>query len=121
MIRGELQRQQRAHRQAADEQMVDLAGQFVRGALDAGVPVAPAGGEQVFDIAAMAGQLHAVHRVAGVVEALAEQAHFHRRAGQAMDQQHAAAVTFEEKFGWLDHGTLVQDLAAGRSQMMGWE
>jgi hypothetical protein len=38
-----------------------------------------------------------------------------------MDQQHAAAVTFEEKFGWLDHGTLVQDLAAGRSQMMGWE
>jgi hypothetical protein len=40
---------------------------------DAGVPVAPAGGEQILDVAAMAGQLHAVHGESGTVQALAEQ------------------------------------------------
>src|ERR1700735_5316383 len=44
-----------------------------------------------------------MHSKAGAVQALAEQTHFRRRAGEAVDQQHTAAATLEEKVSLLDH------------------
>jgi hypothetical protein len=96
--------QYRAHRQAADEQLVDLATQARRRIFHALVPLFPGGRQQVIHGAAMAGQLHAVYGEAGVVQALAQHAHFRRGAGQAVDQQHALRATGEEevvRFGHL--------------------
>src|SRR5262249_34877181 len=85
------------------EEMVHFVAQGIGGLLDTGVPVVPAGRQQIVGVAAMARQLHAVHREAGVVQALAEQPHFHRRAGEAVDQEDAAAVAQKEKIGLADH------------------
>ncbi len=63
------QRQYRAHRQASDEQLVDLATQARRCIFHALVPLFPGGRQQVIHGAAMAGQLHAVYGEAGVVQA----------------------------------------------------
>ena len=54
-------------------------------------PVRPAGSHQVFHAAAMSCQLHPVDREALLVQPFGEQAHLGRRAGQAMNQQHARA------------------------------
>ena len=75
----------------------------VGGFFDAGVPVAPPRGEQVVHVAAMTRQLHAIDGETSAIQAFAEQAHFHRRARQPVNEQHAAAPTLEEKLGLLDH------------------
>src|SRR6185437_14827358 len=98
--------------------MIDPGQHVVDGLLDTGIPVAPAGGEQVIDTAAVPGQLHAVHAEAGPVQTLAEQAHFHRGAGEAVDQQHAAAATLEEEVGLLDHACLCLEWSCDRGKSM---
>jgi hypothetical protein len=104
-VDGELERKHRAHRQAGDEEMIDVFAQAVGGFRHAGRPVAPAGREQVVDVATMAGELHAEHAETGALQAVADIAHLGRRAGQAVDEQDASAAAAQVEFGRLDHGS----------------
>ena len=103
MIGSQLERQHGAHREAGHEQVIHLVAVLLGSRFHAGVPVAPAGIEQVVDIAAVSRQLHAIDAVARAVEPLAEQTHLGGSTGQAMNKQHTAAAAFKAELDVLDH------------------
>src|SRR5262249_23029224 len=74
--------------------------QRVEPGLDAGVPVAPAGRQQVALVAAVPGELRTVHREAGAREALGDELRLERRAAEPVDQQETGA-------GVADRGAVV--------------
>ena len=118
---GQTQSEQRTHRKAGDEKMLDALAQKVGRRLHAGKPILGIAREQVVHGAAVPRQLHAVDRESGIVESLAEHAHFVRRSSQAMDQQHAAGATFKQEIAFLDHRTPPnEETAAGTSRAVLW-
>src|SRR5262249_16131633 len=86
-------------RQAADEHPVAAPRQLAVGGFDAVVPVAPAGAQQLVFGAAMPGKLHAVDRIAGGGELLADEPHLGRCAGQAVDQEDPVTPAVEPEAG----------------------
>ena len=96
MAGGEQERQHGARREAADDDRVAVLAQAEEGLLGAVVPVLPGGGLDVVVGAAVAGELRAEHGAAGARHAVGDVAHLGRRAGEAVDQQHAHPAAGDE-------------------------
>jgi len=104
-LRREVQGQHRAHREPARDDRVAALAQPVMCVLDARIPVAPAGHEQVVLVAAMAGELAAMHREALSGDALGDEFQLQRRAAEPVHQQKAGRPVAErETVVGGDHG-----------------
>ena len=85
-LRGEMQRQHAAHRQAADQYGVALRAQFIERGDDARIPIVPTGRDEIGLSAAMAGKLAAMHQEAAARQPLGHKLQLDRRAAKAVNK-----------------------------------
>jgi len=94
---GQVQAEDAAEAEAAHDHRVAVLAQFNERVLGAPIPVLPTRLHDIGATAAVAGQLRAMHRVAGAGQAHRHVAHLGRRPTQAVDQENPglAASKFE--------------------------
>src|SRR5262249_7273148 len=98
-----------AHRQAAGNDRVAALAELVERDLDACVPVVPVGREQVALVAAVAGELRAMHREALACEPLGDELQLERRAAEPVGEQEAGAAVADGEAGvGADHARLTR-------------
>ena len=91
VVGGEPERQGAAHREATDEDVVDLVREGLEGLLDLSAPVGPGGLVHVLPGSAVAGQSRSGHGVPLAREVLRPRPHRRRRPGEPVHEQDADA------------------------------
>ena len=101
MLGGQVQREQRAHGEAADEDLLTARLEIGERFLDVISPVGPFMAVHVLHGGPMAGEERPRDGEATLVKGVAHQAHLRRRAGEAMDEEHADGAALQEEGGWV--------------------
>src|SRR5205814_8249065 len=96
MIGRKLQREQRAHRETADENAAALIAQRAQRLLEGRVPVSPPRLLQLLERRAMSRKLRTRDGEARGSELPHQRLHLRRRAGDAVREQHAGVAAFFE-------------------------
>jgi len=86
MLYRQMQRHERTHGQARNENIFVAERNLAPRPFDTAVPISPIGPKQIVFASAVTGKLHAVCAEAFAGEAAPDSLHLDRRAGQTVDQ-----------------------------------